>query len=949
MSREAERDGRPRLADLLLDLERRWAASAPGRRPGAADYRDRLRGPEAANWAAALIWKERELRRDAGEEVPTEHYLDEFSDIRELLELYFGVERELAEAAPAAEGVALRGAPVGGLWVDGYELQCELNRGGMGTIWKARDPELRRYLALKVLHAEHLGAPARVRRFEEEAQVTAQLQHPGIPWVYRRGKLPTGQPYFAMKLVEGRTLEALRRDRRASPPEHLGLLHVFEQVCQTLAYAHSRGVIHRDLKPANIMVGPFGEVQVLDWGLAKALAGVPHRPALLTPRPPLPSVGEGELLPPPSPSVGQGWGEGGPPLGEGTAADLPEHTEPGCVLGTLKYMPPEQAAGRVDELDERCDVFSLGAILCELLTGLGPYAGLGRDEVVRLARQGDLQPRLGPLRGCGADAELVGLALRCLAVRPADRPRDAAAVARAVAAYLANVQERKRKAELERAEAEARAHAEAQARLAADARARAERRARRRAAGLAASLLLTLLLGSGSLAWWWQQRQEKARAGSAALDCVDAWLRQGKYPEARAKLDLAEAVLGVGAPEHLHRRKEQLLADLALAARLEEALLGRQLRGTAPTAGTLAGRAYAQAFQEHFHLDVFAADAGAVAQRLARSAIRPLLLAALDDWALAERDLRRAHLLEVARRAAPGDWGNRFRAPALRRDRQALRRLAEGADVASLPPATLVALAATLQAAGEAPDPLLARACKAHLGDFWVHFAFANCLASKLPAPPAGPWGVGAPEWQGLRGRQQARANQAVAHYKVALLARPRCAVAYHNLGVVLRALRRADEALTAFHKALEHSQGGGGTAPAAWSCHAQLGALLREQGQPDEAAGHRFQAACAAAQAGCGHGACAALPEAERVRWRRRALDWLRAEVKRLAELPEGWGAARREAVCQGLGQMKSAAALADLREREALEKLPGDERLDWQKLWAEVDELLGRARGGP
>ncbi len=152
-----------------------------------------------------------------------------------------------------------------------YHLLGEIGHGGMGAVLKGRDPDLGRDLAVKVLLAEHCDDPDLVRRFIEEAQIGGQLQHPGVVPVYELGQFDDGRPYFTMKLVKGRTLSALLADREAPDHDRPRFLGIFEQVCQAVAYAHARGVIHRDLKPSNIMVGSFGEVQVMDWGLAKVL------------------------------------------------------------------------------------------------------------------------------------------------------------------------------------------------------------------------------------------------------------------------------------------------------------------------------------------------------------------------------------------------------------------------------------------------------------------------------------------------------------------------------------------------------------------------------------------------------------------------------------------------------------------------------------------------------
>src|SRR4051812_9766342 len=207
-----------------------------------------------------------------------------------------------------------------------YHIHGEIARGGMGIVLKGRDPDLGRDIAMKVLHPGHTGSPAMIQRFIEEAQIGGQLQHPGILPVYELGLDAGLRPYFTMRLVKGRTLAALLEER-PDPARDLGrFLAVFEQVCQTVAYAHARGVIHRDLKPSNVMVGAFGEVQVVDWGLSKVL---------------------------------QQGGERQPGQGQPAGADEPHVTtvrttgggmpsQSGSIVGTPSYMSPEQARGEVD-------------------------------------------------------------------------------------------------------------------------------------------------------------------------------------------------------------------------------------------------------------------------------------------------------------------------------------------------------------------------------------------------------------------------------------------------------------------------------------------------------------------------------------------------------------------------------------------------------------------------
>src|SRR5262245_26662797 len=151
--------------------------------------------------------------------------------------------------------------------VPGYELLAEIGRGGMGVVWRARHLGFDREVALKFLNEKHDLHTLSAQRFLEEARITGQLQHPGIPAAYDVGRLADGRPYLAMKLIRGRTFAELLAERRAGT----NYLAIFEAVCQAVGYAHAHRVIHRDLKPSNVMVGAFGEVQVMDWGLAKVL------------------------------------------------------------------------------------------------------------------------------------------------------------------------------------------------------------------------------------------------------------------------------------------------------------------------------------------------------------------------------------------------------------------------------------------------------------------------------------------------------------------------------------------------------------------------------------------------------------------------------------------------------------------------------------------------------
>src|SRR5262245_19178465 len=281
-----------------------------------------------------------------------------------------------------------------------YQVLGEIARGGVGVVLKGRDVDLGRDVAMKVLRDDHDRDPRMVQRFVEEAQIGGQLQHPGIVPVYELGVRADRRPYFTMKLIKGRTLAALLEERGDPARDRRRFLGIFESVCPTMAYAHARGVIHRDLKPANVMVGAFGEVLVVDWGMGKVLTSGGVADERRTQR---------AAEPEPDPVATVRSEAAGP------------HSAAGSVMGTPRYMPPEQALGDVERLDERADVFALGAILCEILTGTPPYTG-SAHLVLGQAARGEMEDALVRLTGGGVEPELAALATACLAPVPAARP-----------------------------------------------------------------------------------------------------------------------------------------------------------------------------------------------------------------------------------------------------------------------------------------------------------------------------------------------------------------------------------------------------------------------------------------------------------------------------------------------------------------------------------------------
>lgn len=732
-----------------------------------------------------------------------------------------------------------------------YVIGAEIARGGMGMVVRVQDEAFDRPLAMKLMLS--VGGED---RFLREARLTGRLQHPGIAPVQEMGRLEDGRPYFIMKLVQGDSLDVMLQRRDSVNQDLPRWLAMFAQMCQTLAYAHAQGIIHRDLKPANIMVGAFGEVQVMDWGLAKILKS---------------SDGD----PPVSAQV---------PADEGISRSTwrDEATIGGAVMGTPAFMAPEQARGEIDNLDQRCDVFGLGGILAVILTGKPPFVSKDSVHTHRLAMQGDLSEAFARLEICGADVDLVRLAKQCLAPDKQNRPVDARAVADAVAGYQAALQQRLKQAEIDRAAALVKAEEETKRRQVEHAKADAERKRRRALLALAAAVGILILGATGAFAWYQtdQARQESEltvraqylnKEVAAALDDgekrrrnlharlanqksvnellsdIDHWPNQLKeiqaaFQRARALADGAPILLDESLAARLHTLEENVREDernwdfghacdearLAAATMLAESIE----RGAA---ATLYPDIFAKA-----GLDIERGDIDTLVDKINQSSIRLIYLGALDHWAhvIDAKDQRLlTRLFSVANRLDADPWRQAFRQLPVWNSPQRVQELADKVQLKNQSLNTLLSVVQRLPEKGQVP--FLRKTLVAHPRDFWL-FAYLGYLV-KDPLEREGcyraalairPTSYFAHNNLALALQDKKELPEAALHLHQALDINPNFVPGHNNLGRVLADQRDFKGAIRHYHKALEIS-------PAHYAARHNLALALMQQNDADGALLH--------------------------------------------------------------------------------------------------------------
>ena len=621
--------------------------------------------------------------------------------------------------------------------VPGYEVQSVLGRGGMGVVYRARHVALNRTVALKMLLSGAYAAAGALARFRREAEAVAGLRHPHIVQVYDVGQVE-GRPYYTMEFVEGGSLA-----------EHLGgvpqtaarAAALTATLAEAVHAAHAGGIIHRDLKPANVLLRADGTPAVTDFGLARDIGG--------------------------DPTI----------------------TLSGVRIGTPSYMAPEQAAGRARSIGPATDVYALGAVLYELLTGRPPFRGENALETERQV----LEEEPAPPRRLNAKVsrDLETICLKCLAKEPGGRYPSAAALAEDLRRFQRGEPISARPAGVLR---------------------RSMKWVRRRPAAatlLAGGVLFVGAIAAGT-AWFVAERAATTAAVEERLREVAEHERLSAWDEARAAVENARARLGGRGSRALrdrvdHAAKGLDLVDKLHAIRLAESTSEFEKEGQAKQT---ADREYERAFAAH-GLGTVGEDAAAVAQRIKAAAVRPALVSALDHWAIcadAEPE-RQDWLLAVARDAdvSPSEWAARVRDRTVWRNPAALEELAEAAPVAVASESLLNMLGYRLLAASGAKAlPFLKKVHAAHPGDFWSNYHLARLYA-------------------GLN-----RHADAARFYQAAVALRPDARV-YGSLGISLGAEGRYEEALECFRRSLDLQ-------PDFREAHRSAGAALARLGRHGEA-----------------------------------------------------------------------------------------------------------------
>jgi serine/threonine-protein kinase len=674
-----------------------------------------------------------------------------------------GLSSDGAVPADGRSGIALPTIP-------GYEVEGVLGRGGMGVVYKARQLCLNRPVAIKMLLAGSYAGWEERQRFAREAEAIAGLQHANIVQIYDVSE-HEGRPFFTMEYVANGSLAELLWGRPQTAQKAAKLVTTLTEAVHA---AHQRGIVHRDLKPGNILLDADGTPKIADFGLARHF-----------------DSGSGLTL-------------------------------SGARLGTPSYMAPEQALGKARTVGPATDVYSLGAILYELLTGRPPFRGETAAETERQVIHDEPLPPT--TLNAKVPRDLQTICLKCLHKEAHGRYATAAA--------LADDLQRFQRGEPIQARPATRLE-------------RFVKWARRRpteATMLAAGAVLAFgLLGAGL--WFVEQQTRQRNAVDADVKEIAALRDTARWAESRAALKRAESRLGWAGPYDLRERLDQARHDLELASTLDGIRLKRVTRGELEFYRARASEEYAEAF-ERAELGRFSDPPASVAARINAAAIREALVSAVYDWAACAADKsQRSWLLDLARQtqAAPTDWRGRALDPAIWEDAQAMAELAETAPAATEPVSLLLALGERLGGAEGDAAPLLQRVQREHPADFWVNLILGNRMLQWAPKEAGGYYRAAlASRPQAAVGycavgdalRLQNFPREAIDYYRKAIEIDPDYARAYSNLGLILQTEGRVDEAIKYCEQALRCDP------DYAWA-HQDLANALRRKGRLDEAQRH--------------------------------------------------------------------------------------------------------------
>ncbi|HWB09752.1 MAG TPA: serine/threonine-protein kinase [Pirellulales bacterium] len=638
-----------------------------------------------------------------------------------------------ADAPPSPAGTSLPTIP-------GYEVESVLGRGGMGIVYKARQVRLNRPVALKMLLGGAYASLEERGRFAREAEAIAGLQHVNIVQIYVVGD-HEGRPYFTMEYVDGGSLADVLLGKPQTARQAVALLSTLTEAVHA---AHQRGIVHRDLKPANILLNADGAPKIADFGLAR------H-------------------------------------FNEGPALTLS-----GARLGTPSYMAPEQALGKTRAVGPATDIYSLGAILYELLTGRPPFRGETAAETERQVIAAEPMPPT--LLNSKVPRDLQTICLKCLQKDPARRYATAAALADDLHRFQRGEPIRARPAGLlERF-------------------GKWVRRRPSQAATLAASVILALgMVGAGL--WFVEQQTRQQNAVETDLREAASLRNEARWALARSALERAESRLGRSVPQELRLRIDKARHQLELVIGLDDIRLKRVTRGELDFYKARANEEYAEAFVRA-GLGRLSDSPASVAAMINASDVRGALVAAVHDWAVCALDpARQSWLLELARQTdpAPNDWRQRLFDPGAWNDPRRMAELAEKAPIATEPVSLLLAVGERLGAVRGDAVPFLQRVQKEYPADFWANLILGNKMLQWAPKEAGG-------------------------YYRAALASRPQAAVGYCAVGDAMRLQNSAIEAIDYYHKAIQLD-------PFYARAYSNLGLILQTEGRVEEAIGHCQQA----------------------------------------------------------------------------------------------------------